>query len=71
MRASTTYPYSKLIRARQLARQHNRPYMIYLVDHEEGQAVRIAEYEYALEPEFQAFDGEVLAIIYPDGEVEV
>ena len=71
MRASTTYPYSKLIHAKRLARQHNRPYMVYLVDHEDGRAVRIADYDYAREPEFLAFDGEVLAIIYPDGEVEV
>ena len=67
MRASTTYPYSKLILARQLARQHNRPYMIY----EEGQAVRVADYDDALDEEFLLdFDGRILTVVYPDGSVK-
>ena len=68
MRTPTTYPYSKLTRAKQLARRHNRPYMIY----KEGQAVQVVGYDDALDPEFLAdFDGEILAVVYPNGSVAV
>ena len=66
-----TYPYSTLVHAKRLARQYSRPYMIY-VDHEEGQIVQVADYDDALDPDFLIdFDGEILAVVYPDGSIAV
>jgi len=40
--------------------------------YKEGQAVQVVGYDDALDPEFLAdFDGEILAVVYPNGSVAV
>lgn len=45
--------------------------MVYQIDHDDRRVTRIGELAYADDPEFDAFDGEIIAVCYPDGFVEV
>lgn len=57
-------------RARELARKIEDAAIVYESDHEDTRRVSVASYEYIDNPEFHAFDGIVLAVVWPDGTVE-
>lgn len=56
--------------AKSKAKSTGKPYVVALIDGGESRDYRvIPEYDTRFE-EFHAFDGEVMAVIYPDGNVE-
>ena len=57
-------------RATCLAEETNEPTIIYTYDRAEGRAVAVATAAHCDCDEFHAFDGEIVATIWPDGEIE-
>ncbi len=66
----------KIDRAVVRAKETGRPFMVCLMDtdgeHDDrrDRVLKVYPHEYADDAEFEAFDGEVRAIAYPDGSVE-
>lgn len=52
------------------ARETGEAHVVATIDHEEGRRVCVYPLEYAeTAPEFEAFEGKILAIVEPDGAV--
>lgn len=61
---------SPLMKAKQLAKNKNVPYMVCEVDFEDGRETVVYPYSWALTEEFTAFDGKIISIHWPDGSTE-
>ena len=57
-------------RAQELARDNGEPYMVCEIDHQETRRLAVHPLSYADDPEFQAFDGLISVIAYPDGSID-
>jgi len=58
-------------RAEILARNNGAPYMVAEIDYEDTRRRATYPLAYEDDPEFEAFDGRILAVAYPDGTVEL
>jgi hypothetical protein len=70
MRISESIPStSQVARATSLALATGESAMVYEIDYEDTRAVRVGRLLYASDPEFVAFEGEVLVVVEADGTV--
>lgn len=58
-------------RARRAAKERGAAWVVATIDHEEGRKLTVCSERYSHSDEFEAFAGEVLAVVAPDGSVEV
>jgi len=59
-----------MTRATSLAREKGKPYMVCEIDHEDTRKLAVYPLAYADDPEFEAFDGLISVIAYPDGSID-
>ncbi|KKN16591.1 hypothetical protein LCGC14_0974310 [marine sediment metagenome] len=59
-----------IMRAHELARRIDGPAMVYRIDHEDTDRLAVGRLDYSDEPEFDAFDGRILTVVWPDGTIE-
>jgi len=68
-----TYPSptnAQIAAAKRRAKETGVPYMLAIMDDCDERRVCVCRYEYAFEDEFIAFDGEVIIVVHPDGEID-
>ena len=53
-----------------LAKRTGEPAAVCEIDHDEDRATRVYRLDYTTTGEFDAFDGRILAVVYPDGMIE-
>ena len=61
---------SAVARAKQRATETDQPYMVCIVDHHDDRIESVEPYANAEFFVDYAFDGEVVAVIYPNGDVD-
>jgi len=66
--APKPHPYEACTRA--FAQRHNIPAMVYSIDDGNERVDHSGPLDYSYGAEFEAFDGRVIAVIWPDGAVE-
>ena len=62
--------HTRTARAELLAHVRGEPYMVCEIDHEDSRRLEVHPLAYEEDPEFEAFEGEIAVVIYPDGTIE-